>query len=444
MERVFATLALRLFCLAKLHGRCGILNEQLTQGTQRSEGAKQKGDLVRQVLDKWLKPQISAMRTLLPLCCLLTVSAFGITGKPAVVTYVDATRGRQIYSFVTGENGHLVVKYWDGVHGWRWADLGLPAGAYAAVSDPSAIAYADPGKPEQMYAFVHGDNGHLFVDQWNGSGWVWSDQGLPPGRVSVDHPSAITYLDSAGRREIYVFCDRALVNYFDGVHGWRWTNLGIPAGTAGVLHPSAITYADPGGPQQMYVFFQGYRLDEGEPYLLVAYWDGVHGWQWANQSLSRGGQLISSPSATTYLDSAGRREIYVFCGKDQVGNLVVNYFDGVHGWQWADLGLPARANAVSNPSAIAYADSSGREQIYAFVQGDTGHLFYDLWNGSGWKWFDQGRPSGVAAVSNPSAISYVDAAGKRLIYAFGDANGGDLVVNWFDGSTWQWGDLGTL
>jgi hypothetical protein len=194
----------------------------------------------------------------------------------------------------------------------------------------------------------------------------------------------------------------------------------------------------------MYVFVQGEYLEGGSRGdLFVKYWDGVHGWQWADLGRPAGTTEVAGPSAITYLDQAGRREIYVPTTSSN-GHLIVDYLDGVHGWQWADLGRPAGTTEVAGPSSIAYADSTGREEIYAFVQGDNGHLFVDrAISGSGWQWFDQGLPSGATGVYNASAISYVNTSGKQSIYAFADKNGGDLVVNWFDGSRWQWADLGT-
>jgi len=39
---------------------------------------------------------------------------------PGVITYPEAGKQR-IYAFVTSEDGHLYVNFWDGVQ-WKWAN----------------------------------------------------------------------------------------------------------------------------------------------------------------------------------------------------------------------------------------------------------------------------------------------------------------------------------
>lgn len=154
---------------------------------------------------------------LLSLWFSLASSAFAVTE----VAYVDGTGHQRIYAFDTGSNGHLKVNYWDGF-AWHWADQGLPAGA-SAVYTPTAITYVSGGQ-QRIYVFAAASNGHLVVNYWDGSGWYWADQGLPPGIPSLSQPTAITYV-SGGKQLIYVFGTtinyHLAVNYWDG-SGWYW------------------------------------------------------------------------------------------------------------------------------------------------------------------------------------------------------------------------------
>jgi hypothetical protein len=42
---------------------------------------------------------------------LLASAAFGTTGKPSEITYVNGAGIQTIYSFARGNNGHLLVNY---------------------------------------------------------------------------------------------------------------------------------------------------------------------------------------------------------------------------------------------------------------------------------------------------------------------------------------------
>jgi hypothetical protein len=361
---------------------------------------------------------------------LLASSAFGITSKPSEIAYVDAAGNQRIYSFAGGNNGHLVVNYWDGFS-WHWADQGLPAGS-PAVTNPSAITYVSGGN-QMIYAFAQGSMGHLVVNYWDGFNWHWADQGLPAGVSEVTNPTAITYV-SGGHQLIYVFAaannGHLVVNYWDGF-AWHWADQGIPAGTPGISNPSAITYLS-GGSQRIYIFAAALS-----GHLVVNYWDGS-AWHWADQGVSAGSTMVYDPSVITYT-SGGLQRIYAFA-QGSNGHLVVNYWDG-SAWHWADQGVSAGSTIVSYPSAITYV-SAGVQRIYAFAQASDGHLVVNYWNGSAWYWADQGLADGYL-FSYPSAITYLS-AGVQFIYVFGEASNNNLVVNYWNGYGWYWADQGTM
>jgi hypothetical protein len=373
----------------------------------------------------------AALSRLFPIWFLLVPAAFAISGTPSEITYVDAEGHERIYSFAQGNNYHLVVNYWNG-SSWQWADQGLPAGA-SQVFYPSAITYLS-GSQQRIYVFAQADNGHLVVNYWNGSSWQWADHGLPAGASQVQNPTAITYL-SGGQQWIYVFAQASnghlVVHYWNG-SSWQWADQGLPAGASGVLPSSVITYLS-GSQREIYVFG---TADNG--HVVVHYWNGSS-WQWADQGLPEGASSVNYLSAITYL-SGGHRLIYVF-GTTTEGHLVANYWNG-SSWQWADQGLPAGASAVDGASAITYL--SGTQQlIYAFSTAYNGDPVVNYWNGSSWHWADLGLPANANYVANLSAITFLRGS-QQQIYVFGAADNTSLVFDYWDGSSWQWEDHGTM
>lgn len=361
----------------------------------------------------------------------LTTAAFGITGAPSEITYTDTAGVQWIYAFATGNNGHLVANYWNGST-WQWADLGLPTGA-TAVYSPTAITFAS-GANQAIYVFAAASNGHLVGISWNGVTWLWTDQGLPAGDSAVYYPTAVTYASGANQL-IYVFAEASsghlVVNHWNG-SAWQWADQGLPRRAKTVNNPTAITWAG-GANQQIYVFAEASNGD-----LVVNYWTGS-AWQWADQGLPAGATAVYTPTAITYA-SGPNRLIYVFA-VSSTGHLVVNHWNGST-WQWADQGLPAGASAVNSPSAITYA-SGPNQPIFVFAVDDNYQLVVNDWNGSTWQWANQGLPEGFSSLSHPSAVTYASGA-NQMIYAFVRGNTGALVVNYWNGYSWNWADQGIM
>ncbi|MEH1837937.1 MAG: hypothetical protein V7L20_04020, partial [Nostoc sp.] len=88
----------------------------------------------------------------------------------------------RISTFVVGSNGHLYDKFYNGSQ-WVWEEQGTPPSA--TVIRPSRTrAINSPGvvyQPtlDRISTFVVGSNGHLYDKFYNGSQWVWEDQGTP-------------------------------------------------------------------------------------------------------------------------------------------------------------------------------------------------------------------------------------------------------------------------
>src|SRR5262249_8370178 len=124
--------------------------------------------------EKRISRRVFALPSLLCLTASVALRA-SVLGTPAPITYVNAAGNQSIYVFASGDNGHLGVNYWDGFT-WNWADQGLAPGN-VRVSDPAAITYVDAAGNRRIYVFASGDNGHLVVNYWDGLSWNWADQG---------------------------------------------------------------------------------------------------------------------------------------------------------------------------------------------------------------------------------------------------------------------------
>ena len=138
----------------------------------------------------------------------------------------------RISVFVAGNDGHLYDKYWN-VSEWVWEDQGTPV--HGGVGMPSAVYQPTL---DRISVFVIGENnGHLYDKYWDGSKWVWEDQGDPPGIINLSpgndtlfYPSAI-YQPTLDRISVFVAgnCGRMCLydKYWDGSK-WVWEDQGTP------------------------------------------------------------------------------------------------------------------------------------------------------------------------------------------------------------------------
>jgi|SRR5579871_6990698 len=150
--------------------------------------------------------------------------------------------------------------------------------------------------------------------------------------------------------------------------------------------------------------------------------------------------IVEKPSTIQFTDNLGHEKIYSFTTAS-TGHLIVNYWDGF-AWHWADQGVPQGTTSISMPNAVTFLDSSRHQRIYAFAVGSNGHLVVNYWDGSEWQWADQGLPAGNVTVFYPNAITYLDTNGKQRIYVFAEGTNTHLVVNYWDGYAWHWADQG--
>ena len=339
----------------------------------------------------WLKVAI-------PLALCAALPGFAEAAGRSTVTFRDADSRDRIYYFATGNNDHLVVNYWDG-YGWYWADQGLPPGA-TAISYPSAITYKDTAGKQRIYVFAYAKIGtatNLVVNYWDGSQWHWANHG--GDLQALVEPTAVTYVDGPIRRTS-VFVQRSDghlgVNYWNGL-SWVWADRGLPAGGFAVSPLDAVTYAD--GDQRIYVFCRVAGPLFPKPTLVVNRWDG-NDWQWIVLGGAGGGDVWQASAITYFDESLGHQRIYVFStGTISTHSLWVTYFDG--SWRFKDLGLPPGSEPLRGPvSAISYVDEQAIRRIQVFVSHkvfsyeDCCPFGLYLWytDGSGPHWADRGRP----------------------------------------------------
>lgn len=296
---------------------------------------------------------------------------------------------------------------------------------------------------------VHTTNpspGNLWINRWNGSTWTWQDQGRPPGinllDISVGHFSVITMKDtptSPERPYAFVFgSDGNLwVNWLQGVN-WNWTNLGKPPGVNINRFMGALTVMDtPTSPQRPYVFVRC-----GDNNLWVNYWDGAT-WSWANQGKPPGLNVDYPVGATTMMNtptSYQRPYIFVKCND---GSMWVNWWDGAN-WNWANQGKPGGMNFDLGMVITVMDTPTSMQRPYVFVHNMVdGNMWVNFWDGSAWQWVNNGRPQGLTIRHQAGAITVKDSPGSfQKPYVFVTCSDGHMWRNFWDGSAWLWVDHG--
>jgi hypothetical protein len=429
--------------------------------------------------------QLRAM--LLLLWSALSVSAFGVTGRPSTITYVDATGQRRVYSFAiqdcivvidnTCGPQHLVVNHLiNGTSGWE--DLGVPTGA-TSVSGPATITYLDAARQQHINTFAVASGGaldkHLVVNSGDGTTWSWAnaDMGAGADNSGVQSvSSAVIFVDSTGNQRIYVFVvefsGRLAFRSWNGFY-WMWHDIGVPSGATSIFAASAVSYSVTSYEElQVFVSTNSGQLSEVSASVsgcsLIQTFRGPkiycppETWQWsafgAPEVSPTPSFSIFWPTAITYVDAQGNQQIFVFLtgfipGTNLQGGdlLALQKLGNDRSFRYLDFGIPPGKTGVEpGASAITYLDASGNPQIYVSAEANDGHLVTWSVDGSSpdiglyGSWADQGLPAGKTAISSPDTITYLIPACQGIclpyfrtphqeIESFAVANDGHLVVN---------------
>jgi hypothetical protein len=349
---------------------------------------------------------------------------------PSVIDYpVGPVQHENV--FAQDLDGTLRLDYWDGSH-WNWANLQHPTAALVA-SEPSVSNY-QVGSTLHENVFVRGSDGNLYLDYWNGSNWNWANLGNPGSGVQVyGAPKVINYpVGSVIHENVFVRCsDTHLhLDFWDGSK-WTWVDLANP-GVAVTNDQTVINY-QVGSTLHENVFTTGF---DGKLYL--DYWDGSK-WTWAPTLGNPGTSLLGDPAAINYQVGSTVHENVFVRGGD--GKLYLDYWDGSK-WNWAPtLGNPGVSLYGGDPSVVNYpVGSTVHENIFITV---GGNLYLDYWDGSKWNWAPSlGNPGGGVSVFGDTAASNYQVGSVLHENAYVPGNDGSLDLDYWDGSKWNWVNLG--
>jgi len=344
---------------------------------------------------------------------------------------------------------------------------------------PSAVTYDSPfviqDQPGEngrvLYAFVRGEDGHLYRNFWSGKEWNWVDHGSPQNIGVSSAPSAISTTQWWGRLQnagsvIDVFARANDLNLYrmtgDGDY-WEWDPLGQPQAPL-TGKPAATEYwrlldgelRD--ATALIYVF--GRDVD-GE--LQLSFFDG-NIWAWFLHGFPSEHVSVADDPGVAVYDFGGRRKLYTFVtGSD--GHLHVHIGDGANkrdgdgmNWEWADQNLPSQDNrgpgtqtVAGTPAATVWTPNrpnaelvQGDTMLLAFVRGTDGHLYRNYWNGQTWVWFDHQMPQNSDTHQNTSvgdpAVALYEYNGLLRPYVFVRGDDGHLYSNTWNGQNWVWFD----
>lgn len=82
------------------------------------------------------------------------------------------------YVYVLGSDGHLWINWWnDDSDQFLWNDLGTPTEPTKITQSVMGAMTIDGDRPA---VFMFGDDGHLWLNIWTGSQFLWADQHLQP------------------------------------------------------------------------------------------------------------------------------------------------------------------------------------------------------------------------------------------------------------------------
>jgi hypothetical protein len=380
--------------------------------------------------------QMPLVLALFALSFLFAAPAHAVQFSSSAITFLDSDNSRNIDVFVKGDDNQLVSNHYDGTT-WTWIDHGLPPGA-TSITGPRAITYVDDAGHRRIYVFALDNTGHLVVrfHKGPGYGWQWSQQGGPAIFPSMSL-SATTFIDDNGVRRIYAFgfTDpgaspfQLWTNYWNG-DAWNWTQL--PSLPSYVMGFTQVTnYIGNDGRRRMDVFCAG---GNGDQVLMRNSW--VEG-AWSQTNL--GGHAGFSASAVNYLDSSGYRKVDTFVHSPESGTIWDRHSGG-----WSEIGKPATAvDGWSGDVTATTYFGGGFPRIDVFSIWDK-KLYQRRWVNLTWQpWADLGKPaSSPTGVDRPFAITYLDPrSGNQHNWVF-VVGSGRLYANRWNGTSWQWYNLG--
>lgn len=180
---------------------------------------------------------------------------FGI----GVITVMDTPASAQRpYAFVQTIDGYLYVNWWNGSE-WIWADLGTPPGRTLNRGIGVITVMDEPASPQRPYAYIQANDGLLYSRWWNGAEWKWwpaDPSSSRPVNVGIGITTVMDTPTSQQRPFVFVkTTDGHLsVNWWNGSE-WIWSDQGTPPSRAISAGIGAVTVMDtPASSQRPYIF----------------------------------------------------------------------------------------------------------------------------------------------------------------------------------------------
>ncbi len=354
----------------------------------------------------------------------------GVLSTPAATTFVSNTLASdgssigQFYVFIVGNDGNLwlCISLDDG-KSWAWFNQGLPPNVsegFSITGAPDAISRnsIDSGTEVDIYCYVIGSDGNLYVrySEDNGGTWQWKNREAPQGTtLAAGTSTSIAFFDYT-RQSVYTFAagqDNNLYAHYGDGNQWHWQPLGQPT-TTGVANtggyvPGAVTFLT---------------------------------------DVTKAGNVISSNEAIIVFVLGEDGQLYA-CYSPAAGT----------DWQWKYLGEPYHVpppqssiqSFFGNALLVATESNAGIFTWPIFV-GAVGYdfkLYMDFTTDASegtsavWEWQPRGSPTGVVLTSIIGAVCFFVAAGSwtdSQIFIFVNDDGNDVHTCRWDGSQWTWHD----
>jgi len=355
----------------------------------------------------------------------------GVAKGIGAATILSPTGAQLPFAFVVGGDGHLWYKWWNGQK-WEWIDRATP---HPTVSFANVIGVFTAVRTSP-FVYLRGTDGNIWAFWWDGGANNWRWEGLgsgPASRILVADVGVAPVKDQPNTPErpyIFVLGDdgHLWLDWWDGSRAYNWEDRGVPKDLKVTLGLGALAAAEtPTGPKLPHAFV---RASDG--HLWLNRWDGKT-WQWQDLGAPPEVEIRGKVGVITVQDSLGAPERpYVFVrGSD--GNLWLNWWNG-QSWQWSNQGQPAHGKFTVAVGAISVKEHPDAAQYpYAFVADSDGHLWTNRWNGTVWSWDHLGKPGNQIVAGGVGVVTVADhPAAPQRPYVFVIGSDRHLWLNEFE------------
>jgi hypothetical protein len=298
--------------------------------------------------------------------------ALGLSPSGKIERGVGVTsNGSMIYVFVEA-NCELCMCWWSGSQ-WQWHQHGRPAQDRLVVYDGGAIA-----SDSYVWAFVTDQEGVLWARMWNGFAWQWSNLAAPPGTRVNGPPIGCTFFNNHPIAYVHADDDHLWSCAWNGL-AWFWTDLGTPGGSGGVCgRVGVVSYH--GWPQ----VFVTTRFDE--------MWVNSGNWQWAKRGDVGSTEGVGATSLINYHHHDVGEDIGRIIGGAILATASLLAREERVDAGTGNKGISGGVDLMVRGIAGAQKSGTTEEFPFAFARGSDGNLVTSWYYVTGWQWSDLGRP----------------------------------------------------